>query len=334
MSSKKETETKLPPLLPLEYCTVERAARLLGCEVEDIYHWHDIGAIKLCVHFRKLVQGKVNISMRNILGNEDKPPRRYLREAFEKASEKHTRFREAFLHQHEKNILVIKIYEAFLIGERDHPVIPMCIYHENGTAIWNADNCSVMLSSLEADARIVGFWEVSSFKPVRSDDQIIELVSYEVEGSWGDELKGVEIRVDKDIWNGELYLLRRDILKVHSSTHSTERLPNRYNDIAIAEVMNDQDFGADELFAKFKTSQDTRGIALGILARLVAESRPNKFIRGKKVNASELMKAIEKECALIGISPLSGEVRKDISQCVEAVDKEIELSKKEDKPMY
>lgn len=37
----------LPPLLPLEYCKLDRAARMLSCEVEDILHWGAIGAVKL-----------------------------------------------------------------------------------------------------------------------------------------------------------------------------------------------------------------------------------------------------------------------------------------------
>ncbi|WP_368206178.1 hypothetical protein [Aeromonas sp. s5] len=34
-------------MIPLEYCTPSRAARLLGCEVEDIFHFYEIGAIKI-----------------------------------------------------------------------------------------------------------------------------------------------------------------------------------------------------------------------------------------------------------------------------------------------
>lgn len=34
--------------LPLEYCKLDRASRLLECDVEDIIHWGAIGAIKLC----------------------------------------------------------------------------------------------------------------------------------------------------------------------------------------------------------------------------------------------------------------------------------------------
>lgn len=36
-------------LLPLEYCKLDRAARLLGCEVDDLIHWGKIGAIDLCL---------------------------------------------------------------------------------------------------------------------------------------------------------------------------------------------------------------------------------------------------------------------------------------------
>ncbi|WP_155601785.1 hypothetical protein [Aeromonas salmonicida] len=35
--------------IPLEYCTPARAARLLGCELEDIYHWYEIGAINIYI---------------------------------------------------------------------------------------------------------------------------------------------------------------------------------------------------------------------------------------------------------------------------------------------
>lgn len=38
---------------PLEYCSLSRASRLLGCEVEDLWHWQDIGAIKFAVNLGK-----------------------------------------------------------------------------------------------------------------------------------------------------------------------------------------------------------------------------------------------------------------------------------------
>ncbi|MFC4655728.1 hypothetical protein ACFO3I_11985 [Rheinheimera marina] len=38
---------KLQPLLPVEYCRLDRAARMLECEVEDLLHWGATYAIKL-----------------------------------------------------------------------------------------------------------------------------------------------------------------------------------------------------------------------------------------------------------------------------------------------
>ena len=40
---------KLNNLPPMEYCSLSRAQKLLNCEIEDILHWHDIGAINLCL---------------------------------------------------------------------------------------------------------------------------------------------------------------------------------------------------------------------------------------------------------------------------------------------
>ncbi|HHT0889488.1 TPA: hypothetical protein ACTX9H_000676 [Klebsiella variicola subsp. variicola] len=40
---------KLNNLPPMEYCSLARAQKLLNCELEDILHWHGIGAINLCL---------------------------------------------------------------------------------------------------------------------------------------------------------------------------------------------------------------------------------------------------------------------------------------------
>ena len=42
--------SKNTPLLPLEYCRIDRAARFLGCEVEDILHWGATSKISLRIH--------------------------------------------------------------------------------------------------------------------------------------------------------------------------------------------------------------------------------------------------------------------------------------------
>lgn len=62
-----ETEIQPPPLLPLEYCSPERAARLLGCEVDDIFHWVATGAISL---FAEFCQFKVDTDHADIVSEE------------------------------------------------------------------------------------------------------------------------------------------------------------------------------------------------------------------------------------------------------------------------
>lgn len=39
------------PLLPLEFCPIERAARLLDCEVGDILHWVKLGCVNIYIDF-------------------------------------------------------------------------------------------------------------------------------------------------------------------------------------------------------------------------------------------------------------------------------------------
>jgi len=47
MSGSSTKGRKLPPLLPLEYCRLDRAARMLECEVEDLLHWGATGGVTL-----------------------------------------------------------------------------------------------------------------------------------------------------------------------------------------------------------------------------------------------------------------------------------------------
>lgn len=55
----RSSKPDIPPLLPLEYCRIDRAARLLGCEVEDLYHWATERKIRLYVNFGFLGMGAV-----------------------------------------------------------------------------------------------------------------------------------------------------------------------------------------------------------------------------------------------------------------------------------
>lgn len=43
-----------PTFFPLEYCSIDRAAKMLGCEIDDIQHWLIIGAMKGYVKAKSL----------------------------------------------------------------------------------------------------------------------------------------------------------------------------------------------------------------------------------------------------------------------------------------
>ncbi|MFM5730113.1 hypothetical protein [Aeromonas caviae] len=48
--------SRTSPVLPRDYCTIERAARMLSCEAEDILQWGAEGAIPLMVNFDQWVK--------------------------------------------------------------------------------------------------------------------------------------------------------------------------------------------------------------------------------------------------------------------------------------
>ncbi|MPX97520.1 hypothetical protein EHW61_12765 [Salinivibrio sp. VYel6] len=335
MSSQKETDTQLPPLLPLEYCTVERAARLLGCEVEDIYHWVTIGAIKLYARFNEQVVGKTRVLMTEIKGRETESPERYLAEVIEILTTLESELLKRITSPLAKAAFFL--HKDAYIGElenseynyMDNTSHPMGVYHTYGEAYWKAESCTTSEWQFQAEAVVRGLWEVDFYADMSSEQLI--LWSDEIDSSWDDNLRSAEISIDKQLWDGEYYLVRNDLLKINKATHTGTELDSRYNSPDIAKKFNIQGSNGKVLFDKFKTSKDTRGIALGVLAKLIAQSKPNKLIRGGKVNASELVKMMDQECARLGIGSLSAEVRKDISQCVDVVDKAMESAQKTNK---
>ncbi|MGJ0579741.1 hypothetical protein ACR71G_17110 [Xenorhabdus bovienii] len=38
-------------IIPFDYCSLDRAAKLFKCEIDDFFHWWQTGRIELCVHF-------------------------------------------------------------------------------------------------------------------------------------------------------------------------------------------------------------------------------------------------------------------------------------------
>ncbi len=62
---------KPAPLLPLAYCRIERAARLLCCEVEDILHWCSLGVIEGSVWLPGIPAYPVFVRDNEVVEDED-----------------------------------------------------------------------------------------------------------------------------------------------------------------------------------------------------------------------------------------------------------------------
>ncbi|EKO3405064.1 hypothetical protein N6C02_003341 [Vibrio fluvialis] len=206
-----------PVLLPLEYCSIERASRMLRVEVEDIYHWCEIGAINLAVKLddcicEALIHWKSN------------------------------------LNQHDKNLVaeIDKIDEGVNFSSSMGFVIGIGPYNiEHLQELSGLSICDMLAQgiSLSYQAIADGFWFFnerkfageSSLYPI--DEMIVE--------PGEQEFTGATVRlisVDSDhIENKTHYILRRDIEKLYRAIYSDEALPNRYNSEDIRQQLKEQE---------------------------------------------------------------------------------------------
>lgn len=69
--SAKNKGRPLPALLPLEYCSLARAAKLLECEVEDLLHWAETQRIRVHIRYSDEASGVAFISELNVKAIDD-----------------------------------------------------------------------------------------------------------------------------------------------------------------------------------------------------------------------------------------------------------------------
>lgn len=65
-------DTYIPPLLPLEYCKLDRACKMLGCEINDLLHWGEILAIDILFRTEKIRLNKYLIHPEGEISEEEK----------------------------------------------------------------------------------------------------------------------------------------------------------------------------------------------------------------------------------------------------------------------
>lgn len=256
MSSQKELGIQLPPLLPLEYCTVERAARLLGCEEEDIYHWHEVGAISLCVKLEdencrpniwiKTEDGTMSLSEKKVLEKEGSL--------------------DAFVSTH-----------SILGG----------IYFDPS----NSDSWMFGFSGFAN-----GFWKIRG--KTENGNWLLTTVGEIEYKPTGEGLEHVTLlSIDLPPIEGERYVFKPDLERLHRAIHGIETLSNRYNNREIAENMRQAELETQNARPHRVEKKQAH------LIRLLIESHPNL---GAEVieNPYAACDVLEAQFARDGIGPI------------------------------
>jgi hypothetical protein len=229
MSTKNQNDQKIPPLLPLEYCTVKRAARLLGCEEEDIYHWDKIGAIRLHVYFDQDVTSTSNLHLR-ISDN-----------------------RESTIYGEND-----QFYDWVNNGAAGElvPIIDnvgsISLRGEFGEFWWLTDEWEVhskysaVNTIYSCNARITGLWRLEHHYKQNDLLYLIPPFNSEMKMYNGIGLF-VQANVSTTVWDGVHYLIKDDLQKLHAAIQEETPLPNRHNDCDIAHKMREQESQSDQV---------------------------------------------------------------------------------------
>jgi hypothetical protein len=260
-----QEKKEIPPLLPLEYCTVERAARLIGCEVEDIYHWQKVGAIRFYAQLEKFLQGEITIAMRNICNFESMDPREYIKEVTDRLSVERNNMltlpdcveNQDDLSHLKKLVLAVMLFNPDKDTNSADGVslISLGIFSDYAISTWGIDDWSSCFQGIKSNCIANGFWEIFPMSKYDDSDVIYLQLDNGISTNWSHIIDKVELKVDKSDWDGQYYLLSEDLLKLHTAIHTGKPLLNRYNDPEIAAKMREQQSQSDEPPKRLRSEQ-------------------------------------------------------------------------------
>lgn len=291
---KNSCERKLPPLPPLLYCRIERAAKILECEIEDIIHWAAIGSIGLAIHFDNM-RGIINVHGEELKGllfsnvgrglanyrGENENKSRIIRYGYSKIS-----------------------FQADIVNQE---ISPSCRLEVTVSGLWRlpkfmCDNFQYQNLSSGMDMPHPSMFfstndekSVLLFSPI---SPIGEMITY------------------KDVW-----IIRDDLEMLYNSIIEGGFPKNIFTDPALAEGDNQERLLIPQ---QSKTPLDSLLASIGLLALTLSNDK-SKYLIGGKVNASR----IADEVSQMAIDVLGerhnlqiSNLRKDIGNAVNLLKKE------------
>lgn len=209
-------------LLPLEYCKLDRAAKLLGCEVEDILHWGKIGAINICVK---------GIGSGRLVWSANGPQSQEELAASVRRIYSFGHFIDSELHQSPYS------YFCYPIMEND----------------LNPDDIKHMDDSRAVDALVFfgGFWAVDlDFPDGFSSYKEAEGIAggyFRIKSTTPDKkgfVYSAEVQVPNSCHNiptnDDFYIIKPDLDKLYNAIHNEGKLDNIYNNAELAEKASEQ----------------------------------------------------------------------------------------------
>ncbi|MBY7854058.1 hypothetical protein KW429_10170 [Vibrio fluvialis] len=199
-----------PVLLPLEYCSIERAARMLRVEVEDIYHWCDIGSIGFYFLFDKSVEvgGTIYPSIDPDYSLTD------------------------FIEQHNKESLFIDSDSKWLSAT--HKSKQSSLSWE--TSCWGIDGSGGADGPIRFTGLASGLWKLR--KPT-SKSRLTAVLNMD-SGNKGQLAVDIGISTDLSAGRG-IYLVRSDLEKLYMAIYDGKILPNKYNSEEIMRQFKEQE---------------------------------------------------------------------------------------------
>lgn len=266
--SKKLTATG-NPLLPLEYCKLGRAARMLGCEVDDLIHWGAIGAIKLCL--RNPGSGMIHPSLPPNIS----PPETILPEQGRIRRQWKSAFQEVARNGKAK----ISTYCSLSIDRQSLT----CDSPERFTTSDFIDG--------EGEFSFDGFWALAGVDALEGGyhSEKPHVFPY---GSgrflYGSISRGVHLDDNLSL-SEQLWIMGPDLITLNNAINNGTELQNIFNNDEIAAQAREQE---NLIPAKPPRLSDSSLLAsLGLMAMLLANSA-KKYRYGDRSNASKIRESV------------------------------------------